>query len=112
MGTEGTLAGKYWTEFSKAVPKEHDFCSRIDQYRRAMGSGDMVNTMLNYGYSLLESECLRAINSEVWCSSGFLHEMTPSKNSLAYDFQEPCQHQAIIGSYLCAPRLALSVISV
>jgi CRISPR-associated protein Cas1 len=42
MGTEGTLAGKYWTEFSKAVPKEHDFCSRIDQYRRAMGSGDMV----------------------------------------------------------------------
>jgi CRISPR-associated protein Cas1 len=23
----------------------------------------MVNTMLNYGYSLLESECLRAVNS-------------------------------------------------
>ncbi|MDY9927879.1 CRISPR-associated endonuclease Cas1 [Methanosarcina sp.] len=39
------------------------FCSRIDQYRRSMGSGDMVNTMLNYGYSLLESECLRAIHS-------------------------------------------------
>ncbi|MHC1754337.1 MAG: CRISPR-associated endonuclease Cas1 [Methanosarcina sp.] len=88
MGTEGTLAGKYWTEFSKAVPKEHDFCSRIDQYRKAMGSGDMVNTMLNYGYSLLESECLRAINS-VGLGSYFLHEMTPSKNSLAYDFQEP-----------------------
>lgn len=47
MGIEGTLAGKYWTEFSKAVPKEYDFYNRIDQYRRAMGSGYMVNTMLN-----------------------------------------------------------------
>jgi len=28
-----------------------------------MASGDMVNTMLNYGYSLLEAECLRVINS-------------------------------------------------
>jgi CRISPR-associated protein Cas1 len=90
LGVEGTLAGKYWIEFSKAVPKEYDFCNRIDQFRRAMGSGDMVNTMLNYGYALLESECLRAINSVgLDTHVGFLHEMTPSKNSLAYDLQEP-----------------------
>ena len=63
MGVEGTLAGKYWIEFTKAVPKEYDLCNRIDQYRRPVGSGDMVNTMLNYGYALLEAECLRAINS-------------------------------------------------
>ena len=90
MGVEGGLAWKYWNEFSKAIPKEYDFCSRIDQYRRPLGSGDMVNTMLNYGYSLLESECLRAINSVgLDAHVGFLHEMTPSKNSLAYDLQEP-----------------------
>ncbi len=90
MGVDGGLAWKYWNEFSKAVPEEYDFCSRIDQYRRPVGSGDMVNTMLNYGYSLLESECLRAINSVgLDAHVGFLHEMNPSKNSLVYDLQEP-----------------------
>jgi len=49
----------------------------------------MVNTMLNYGYSLLEAECLKAINSVgLDPHVGFLHEMTPNKNSLAYDLQE------------------------
>ncbi len=45
----------------------------------------MVNTMLNYGYALLETECLRAINSVgLDAHVGFLHEITPSKNSLVY----------------------------
>ena len=35
----------------------------IDQYRRPVSAGDMVNVMLNYGYALLEAECLRAINT-------------------------------------------------
>jgi CRISPR-associated protein Cas1 len=44
--------------------------------------------MLNYGYALLESECLRVINSVgLDPHVGFLHEMKPSKNSLAYDLQ-------------------------
>jgi len=59
----GGLAWKFWNEFSKAIPKEYDLCSRIDQYRCPMGSGDMVNTMLYYGYALPEAECFRAINS-------------------------------------------------
>jgi CRISPR-associated protein Cas1 len=46
--------------------------------------------MLNYGYALLEAECLRAINTAGLDSHvGFLHEMNPSKDSLAYDLQEP-----------------------
>ena len=49
----------------------------------------MVNAMLNYGYALLEAECLRAINTAGLDSHvGFLHEINPSKNSLAYDLQE------------------------
>jgi len=45
--------------------------------------------MLNYGYSLLEAECLRAINSVgLDAHVGFLHEMAAGKYSLAYDFQE------------------------
>ena len=50
----------------------------------------MVNCMLNYGYSLLEAECLRAINSSgLDVHVGFLHEMNLGKNSLAYVLQEP-----------------------
>lgn len=46
--------------------------------------------MLNYGYALLEAECLRAINTvKLDPDIGFLHEMNPSKNNLAYDLQEP-----------------------
>jgi CRISPR-associated protein Cas1 len=90
MGIEGGVAWKYWNEFNKAIPEEYDFCSRIDQYRRATGAGDKVNVMLNYGYALLEAEFLRAINTcGLDAHVGFLHEMNPSKNSLAYDLQEP-----------------------
>jgi CRISPR-associated protein Cas1 len=46
--------------------------------------------MLNYVYALLEAECLRSINAVgLDAHVGFLHEMNPSKNSLAYDLQEP-----------------------
>ena len=54
------------------------------------GEVDYVNCMLNYGYSLLEAECLRAINSTgLDAHVGFLHEMQIGKYSLAYDPQEP-----------------------
>jgi CRISPR-associated protein Cas1 len=45
--------------------------------------------MLNYGYGLLEAECLRAINaSGLDDHVGFLHEAQIGKYSLAYDLQE------------------------
>jgi len=90
MGVEGGVAYKYWNEFSKAIPEKYDYESRIDSSRRPKGAGDMVNTMLNYGYALLEAEALRAINAVgLDPHVGFLHEMNTSKNSLAYDLQEP-----------------------
>ncbi|WP_135609406.1 CRISPR-associated endonuclease Cas1 [Methanococcoides sp. AM1] len=90
LGVEGGVAYKYWNEFSKAIPEKYNLESRINQSGRAIGAGDMVNAMLNYGYALLEAECLRAINAVgLDPHVGFLHEMNPSKNSLAYDLQEP-----------------------
>jgi len=90
MGVEGGVAWKYWNEFAKAIPTDYDFCARSDQYRRPIAAGDKVNVMLNYGYALLEAECLRAINSVgLDPHVGFLHEMNSSKNSLACDLQEP-----------------------
>ena len=45
--------------------------------------------MLNYGYALLEAECLKVINTVgLDPCIGFLHEMRNEKRSLAYDLQE------------------------
>jgi CRISPR-associated protein Cas1 len=80
---------KVLEEYAKAIPEKYDFDSRVDGYRRPVAAGDKVNVMLNYGYSLLEAECLRAINTTgLYAHIGFLHEMNPNKYSLDYDLQE------------------------
>lgn len=89
MRVEARIARIYWSEIAKIVPKKLEFEGR-NTIHRPFGAGDFVNCMLNYGYAILESECLRAINaSGLDVHVGFLHEMTIGKNSLAYDLQEP-----------------------
>jgi CRISP-associated protein Cas1 len=91
MGIEGVVAAFYWREIEKIIPDKLEFSSRaIGRTKRPMGASDWVNCMLNYGYSLLQADCLRAINSAgLDAHIGFLHEANPGKNSLAYDMQEP-----------------------
>ena len=91
MGVEGAVAQLYWSEFQKIIPADYEFDGRnIGKTGRPMGAVDAVNCMLNYGYSLLEAECLRAINrNDLETNVGFLHEMQAGKYSLAYDLQEP-----------------------
>jgi CRISPR-associated protein Cas1 len=53
---------------------------------------DTVNAPLNYGYGFLESECRMAINAVgLEPAVGFLHDFSnyQTKQSLAYDLQEP-----------------------
>ena len=84
MGIEGEAAKVYWKEYKKAIPEKWGFIERSGR-----GATDYTNTMLNYGYSLLESDCLRVINTVgLDPSIGFLHEMRNEKRSLAYDLQE------------------------
>ncbi|AGB03031.1 CRISPR-associated endonuclease Cas1 [Methanoregula formicica] len=90
MGVEGVVAVHYWDQIQKVIPDRLEFTSRcVGRTNRPHGAADTVNCMLNYGYSLLEAECLRAINSVgLDAHVGYLHEMAIGKNSLAYDFQE------------------------
>ena len=89
MMVEGRIAAFYWKEFNKIIPNKYSFETREYQ-KRPWGAGDIINCMFNYGYAILEAECLKAINSSgLDVHVGFLHEMNQSKNSLAYDFQEP-----------------------
>ncbi len=89
MLSEARIAGIYWKILVKIFPDKYEFQTR--KYTgRPMGAGDQINCMLNYGYSILEAECLRAINSAgLDVHIGFLHKMKMGKNSLAYDLQEP-----------------------
>ncbi|HDQ07304.1 MAG TPA: CRISPR-associated endonuclease Cas1 [Methanoculleus sp.] len=90
MGAEGAVAHLYWDELGKIIPEKYEFETRNSKYKtRPLGAGDQVNCMFNFGYSLLEAECLRNINSVGLDSHvGFLHEMQTGKDSLAYDLQE------------------------
>jgi len=84
MGIEGDSAKLYWKEFMKAIPEKWGFIERSGRE-----ASDYTNTMLNYGYALLEAECLRVINTVgLDPCIGFLHEMRNEKRSLAYDLQE------------------------
>jgi len=87
--TEARIAKIYWDGIKKVVPKEIEFISR--QYvQRPMGSVDTMNTLLNYGYALLEAQCLRSIHTTgLDPHVGYLHEIMNGKHPLVYDLQEP-----------------------
>ena len=89
LNVEGRIAKIYWEGIRKVIPDKYEFESR--QYvNRPMGSVDPINTLLNYGYALLESQCLKAIHSVgLDPYVGYLHEMASGKQPLVYDLQEP-----------------------
>src|SRR5208337_4046247 len=75
----------------KALPEWLDFQGRTTTSRQNNAS-DPFNAALNYGYGFLEGECRMAINAVgLEPAVGFLHDFSDyqTKQSLAYDLQEP-----------------------
>lgn len=91
MYVEGMFADFYWRQLSKVFDKKLEFEGRnYGKTARPMGAVDEVNALFNYGYAILESQCLKAINAVGLDSHvGFLHEVITGKNPLVYDLQEP-----------------------
>lgn len=88
---EGRVALRYWEAYASVIPESLDFQGRMTTSHQNNAS-DPVNSALNYGYGILEGECLRAINTVgLEPSVGFLHEFSgyQTKQSLLYDLQEP-----------------------
>jgi CRISP-associated protein Cas1 len=55
----------------------------------ARAASDQIYALLNYGYSILESEIRKAINAlGLDPAIGFLHELATSKTPLVYNIQE------------------------
>ena len=88
---EGRVALQYWNTIRKILPEHLDFQGRMTSSHQNNAS-DPFNAALNYGYGFLEGECRKAINAVgLEPAVGFLHDSSDyqTKQSLAYDLQEP-----------------------
>lgn len=97
-GVEGMVARNYWLIVAETFDKKWEFEGRVfGKTGRPMAAVDPINALFNYGYSLIEAQCWRAINANgLDPYIGFVHEMAPGKSPLAYDLQEPFRWMADI----------------
>jgi CRISPR-associated protein Cas1 len=96
LGFEGKIAERYFGIISSQFDIKLDFPGRkFGSMNRPMGAVDPINCLLNYGYSLVESQCWRAINSNgLDPAIGFVHQVQRGKYALVYDLQEPFRWMA------------------
>ena len=93
MTYEGRIADMYWgclfTVFNHLYP-EFNFKRRnntLNSHNR--NASDEINALLNYGYSVMDSEVRRTANSiGLDIAIGFLHEVKDGRYSLVCDLQE------------------------
>ena len=91
MGLEGRAATTYWNTLTKIMPKEYKFPTRTGRYAK-----DPVNSMLNYGYALLEGEVWRAVHyAGLDPYAGFLHVDRPGRPSMVLDLMEEFRQQLV-----------------
>jgi CRISPR-associated protein Cas1 len=84
MGVEGIGAEIYWRTWAKLIPDDWSFPGR--DYPSAR---DQINSLLNFGYYLLEQEVWAAIlYAGLDPYAGFLHADRPGKEKLVYDMME------------------------
>lgn len=97
LGIEGKASNFYWDAIAEIIPPNYNFRGRrgleIGSPRNAQ---DIVNAMLNYGYAVLFSECIRAVElAGLDPYAGFLHSDKSGRTSLALDLME-CFRQHIV----------------
>lgn len=81
---EGRASDKYWRGFKILIGSKAKFNKRTGR-----GAKDLVNSLLNYGYSILYSKILSSVlKSGLNPFAGFLHKDRPGKPSLVLDLVE------------------------
>ena len=91
MGIEGQASAEYWKAFETVVDDKWDF-----HYRSGKGANDSVNSLLNYGYAILENDIWKSIylaGLDPYC--GFLHSEQYGRASLVYDLIEEFRQQIV-----------------
>lgn len=91
QGFEGNSSRMYWNSISTTFPPELGFQGRSGRYAK-----DPVNSMLNYGYGILQGEVLRAIHfAGLDPYGGYLHVDRSGKSSLVFDLMEEFRQQVV-----------------
>lgn len=91
MGIEGQASAEYWTALSDVVDDKWGFSNRSGRY-----APDPINSLLNYGYAILESEIWKSIylaGLDPYC--GFLHSERYGRASLVFDLIEEFRQQVV-----------------
>ena len=91
MGIEGQASAEYWTALSDTVDDKWGFSNRSGRYAQ-----DPINSLLNYGYAVLESEiwkCICLAGLDPYC--GFLHSERYGRASLVFDLIEEFRQQVV-----------------
>lgn len=84
MGLEGMGAEIYWRTWARLIPDDWGFPGR--DYPAAR---DQINSLLNFGYYVLEQEVWAAtLYAGLDPYAGFLHADRPGKEKLVYDMME------------------------
>lgn len=82
----------YFKEFAKLIPERYEFVSRNQSFiRQAKNNAtDVINALLNYGYTVLASEISKFINGiGLDAYYGFHHRIHTGFQPLVYDMIEP-----------------------
>jgi group II intron reverse transcriptase/maturase/CRISPR-associated endonuclease Cas1 len=88
---EGRAATPYWELFGILIGGRAHFPGR-----QRKGATDMVNSMLNYGYAILQSRAyLALIKTGLAPQISFLHAFQKDKPTLVFDLMEEFRPQAV-----------------
>ena len=91
MGIEGQASVEYWAGFADVLDEKWNFNGRSGR-----GAQDPVNSLLNYGYAVVESEIWKSIylvGLDPYC--GFLHSERYGRASLVFDLIEEFRQQIV-----------------
>ena len=91
MGFELHAAERYWLEFAKVVQAVHKGVSFPGRKSGSnnMGATDPINSVLNYGYAILEARVRLSLQKAgLDPEVGYLHSTMPGATPLVYDVME------------------------
>ncbi|MDE1769030.1 MAG: CRISPR-associated endonuclease Cas1 [Thaumarchaeota archaeon] len=92
LSLENTSSKIYFREFRKLIPEKYEFVSRNQSFIRQTKNHatDLINALLNYGYTVLAGEISKFINGiGLDAYFGFYHKTHSGFQPLVYDMIEP-----------------------
>jgi len=92
LSIESRSGRAYFRNYSKLIPNKFEFDSRRGGglAMRKNNAGDIINALLNYGYTVLAGEISKFVNGlGLDAYYGFYHKSHVSLQALVYDLIEP-----------------------